>query len=115
MTNKSIPIEKLKNIGPTIARRLKEIGVRTANDLRSVGAVAAYQRICATSPGTRIPVCYYLYSLEGALRGQHWDALGPKIKQDLLSKVSPNKQLQRTVRRRRVRAESAAEPRSRRA
>lgn len=108
MTNASAPVEQLRNIGPTIARRLKEIGIRTANDLRSVGAVAAYQRICVSQPGKTIPVCYYLYSLEGALRGQHWDDLESKIKQHLLSQVSPNKPLQRTVKRHRARGAGAA-------
>lgn len=96
MTKESVPVEQLRNIGPTIARRLKEIGIRTADDLRSVGVVAAYQRICTADPGKTIPVCYYLYSLEGALRGRHWDSLGSKIKHDLLSQASPNKRMQRT-------------------
>lgn len=96
MTVKSIPVERLKNVGPTIARRLREVGIRTIGDLRSVGAVTAYQRICAKHSGKTIPVCYYLYSLEGALRDQHWDALGAKVKQGLLSQVLPNKRLQRT-------------------
>jgi DNA transformation protein and related proteins len=91
-----VPIEQLKNVGPTIAHRLREVGIRTSGDLRAVGPVAAYQRICAKYPGKTIPVCYYLYSLEGALRSQHWDSLGPKIKQKLLSQVSPNKALHRT-------------------
>lgn len=95
MTTKSTPVEELKNIGPTIARRLREIGIYTHSDLRSVGAVTAYQRICAKYPDKTIPVCYYLYSLEGALRDRHWDALGSKLKQDLLSRVSPNKPLKR--------------------
>jgi DNA transformation protein len=103
----AIPIEQLRNIGPTIARRLKEIGIRTANDLRSVGAVAAYQRICTSHPGKTIPVCYYLYSLEGALRNQHWDALGSKTKRHLLSQASPSKPLQRRVIRRRARGAGA--------
>lgn len=94
MTVKSIPIEKLKNVGPTIARRLREIGMHTIDDLRTVGAVTAYQRICAKYPGKTIPVCYYLYSLEGTLRNQHWDTLGPKIKRELLCQVSPNKRSQ---------------------
>lgn len=95
MTKESTPIDRLRNIGPTIAGRLREIGMRTHGDLRSVGAVTAYQRICAQYPGKTIPVCYYLYSLEGALRDRHWDALDPKLKQDLLSRVSPNKRLLR--------------------
>jgi DNA transformation protein len=100
MTVKSIPIEKLKNIGPTIAHRLREVGIRTSGDLRTVGPVTTYRRICAKYPGKTIPVCYYLYSLEGALRNQHWDALGPKIKRELLCQVSPNKRLQGTAHRR---------------
>jgi DNA transformation protein len=65
-----LTIEQLWNIGPTVARRLKEIGIHTEADLRAVGSVAAYQRICAKHPEKTVPVCYYLYSLEGALRNQ---------------------------------------------
>jgi DNA transformation protein len=96
MTGKPVPVEQLRNIGPTIARRLREIGIRTRDDLRTVGPAAAYRRICAAYPGQTIPVCFYLYSLEGALRDEHWDALGPQVKKQLLSQVSPNKRLQRT-------------------
>lgn len=77
------PIEWLKNVGPTIASRLKEIGIHTRADLEAVGPVAAYRRICAKHPEKTIRVCYYLYSLEGALRGQHWDAIGATVKQSL--------------------------------
>jgi DNA transformation protein len=34
-----------------------------------------------------MPVCYYLYSLEGALRGKHWDALGESVKRSLLERA----------------------------
>ena len=78
------PVEQLHNIGPTIARRLKEIGIHTEADLRAVGSIAAYRRICAKYRKKTIPVCYYLYSLEGALRNQHWDDIGAMVKQNLL-------------------------------
>jgi DNA transformation protein len=96
MTNDDRQVEQLMNVGPTIARRLAEIGIRTADDLRSVGAVAAYEKICARYPGQTIPVCYYLYSLEGALRAQHWDSLAPRIKESLLARVTPSKRVERT-------------------
>jgi len=35
----------LKNIGPTIQKRLQEIGIHTKNDLKRVGPVLAYQKI----------------------------------------------------------------------
>ncbi len=66
---------ELRNIGPTIERRLKEIGVMTRRDLERLGPVEAYQRMAALYPGATIPVCYYLYSLEGALTDTHWDAI----------------------------------------
>lgn len=97
MIGKSIPVEQLRNVGSTIARRLREIDIRTRDELRTVGPVTAYRRICAKYPGRTIPVCYYLYSLEGALRDQHWDALGPQVKKKLLDQVSPNKRLQPTA------------------
>jgi DNA transformation protein len=93
MTNESVSVDRLRNIGPTIARRLRQIGIRNAKDLRSVGAVAAYRRICAAHPGETIPVCYYLYSLEGALRGLHWDALSTKTKQALVAQALPEKRV----------------------
>ncbi len=87
MKTPSVPIEQLKNIGPTIARRLREIGIRTNKDLKSVGAVSAYRRICAKHPRQTIPVCYYLYSLEGALLNRHWDRIGTAVKDRLVSQV----------------------------
>jgi len=84
MTDNPVPVEQLKNIGPTIVRRLREIGIRTRDDLRAVGPAAAYRWICAAHPGQTVPVCYYLYELEGALRDQHWDAIDPQVKKRLL-------------------------------
>lgn len=69
-------VSSLKNIGPTIARRLGAVGIRTRNDLERVGPARAFRRVCERHPEETISVCYYLYSLEGALRGVHWDSIG---------------------------------------
>lgn len=74
----------LKNIGPTIAARLRAVGIETLGDLRGIGPAKAYQRVKASHPEATIPVCYYLYSLQGALDGVHWDALAPHVKEQLL-------------------------------
>lgn len=74
----------LKNIGPTIAARLAAVGIETVGDLRAIGPVRAYQRVKAGHPGTTMPVCYYLYSLQGALDGVHWDALPLAVKERLV-------------------------------
>jgi DNA transformation protein len=74
------PLKGLINIGPTIAARLGEVGVFTVDDLRRIGVVKAFQRVRANNPDKHIPVCYYLYSLQGALQGVHWDALPDRTK-----------------------------------
>lgn len=76
------PVSKLRNIGSTLAGRLAGIGVRTRADLNYMGVVEAYRQMQADSP-VNLPVCYYLYALEGALRSRHWDALPDTVKDEL--------------------------------
>lgn len=78
------PLLELKNIGPTIAARCKAVGLKTVADLRTVGLGEAYRRLQAAHPRLATPVCYYLYSLQGALDGVHWDALSSVKKEKLL-------------------------------
>lgn len=80
-------LKAAKNIGATIERRLNEVGIHSLADLAEVTAAKAYQRICEQNPGKIFPVCYYLYSLEGALLGLHWDDLPEDLKKDLLLQV----------------------------
>ena len=80
-------VEHLTNIGPKIAKRLRQIGIRTRSDLKQAGSVATYLHLCASFSEKRLPVCYYLYSLEGALRDQHWDAIPDRVKQELREQV----------------------------
>jgi DNA transformation protein len=87
MLGSETPLRGLKNIGPTIAARLEAVGIRTVGELRRVGSAAAYHLIKANSPGQTIPVCYYLYSLQGALDGIHWNDLPEKKKRRLLDQV----------------------------
>ena len=77
-------LSHLKNIGPTIEKRLNEIGVYTRADLQRLGPAKAYQWICRSYPNQTIPVCYYLYSLQGALKGVHWDKVPKQVKEQLL-------------------------------
>ena len=77
-------LSHLKNIGPTIEKRLNEIGVHTRADLQRLGPAKAYQWICRSYPNQTIPVCYYLYSLQGALTDVHWDKVPKQAKEQLL-------------------------------
>lgn len=76
-----------KNIGSTILKRLNDIGVYSLADLVEITPVKAYQKICDQNPGKTFPVCYYLYSLEGALLDLHWDDLPQDLKKNLLKQV----------------------------
>ena len=83
MNHANPAVRELRNIGATVAQRLHEIGIRTKDDLERVGAVTAYCEIKHRHPEARTPLCYYLYSLEGALRDQHWDDIGENVKKAL--------------------------------
>ena len=80
-------LSSMKNIGPTIQKRLQEIGINSKKDLKKIGPVLAYQKIQSQNPEKTIPVCYYLYSLQGALENKYWDDISQNKKQKLLDQV----------------------------
>lgn len=67
------PLSELMNIGKTVAKRLHDIGITNEAQLKQLGAVKAYQAMSAQHSGRNLPVCYYLYSLEGAIQDRHWN------------------------------------------
>jgi hypothetical protein len=60
---------KLRNIGPKSAAWLRQVGLRTPEDLAAAGAVDAYMRVrrAGFKPGLNL-----LYAIEGALNDCHW-------------------------------------------
>lgn len=61
--------DKLRNIGPKSAAWLRQVGLRTHEDVAAVGPVEAFMRI--KRAGFK-PTLNLLYSIEGALVGCHW-------------------------------------------
>lgn len=86
-TQLSNNLKGTKNIGETIEKRLNEIGVFSLADLAEMTPVKAYQSICKQNPDKTFPVCYYLYSLQGALLDLHWDNLPTQLKTELCKQV----------------------------
>lgn len=80
MTDKTQSLRGTINIGSTIARRLRLVGISTLEDLRAITPAGAYRRLQAAHPGKTLPVCYYLYSLQGALDNKDWRELSPQTK-----------------------------------
>lgn len=80
----------LRNVGPTVERRLNAIGIHSREDLLRIGSAQAYLKMQAQASGT-LPVCFYLYSLEGALTDRHWNDLPAATKALLLKSVDRRK------------------------
>jgi DNA transformation protein and related proteins len=60
---------KMRNIGPKSAAWLRQVGLRTPEDLAAAGPVDAFMRV--KRAGFK-PSLNLLYALEGALRDCHW-------------------------------------------
>lgn len=65
----SAPPLKMRNIGPKSAAWLRQVGLKTPEDLREAGPLEAFMRI--KRAGFK-PSLNLLYSLEGALCDCHW-------------------------------------------
>lgn len=63
---------KLRNIGPKSAAWLRQVGLRTPEELTAIGAVGAFVKV--RRAGFK-PSLNLLYSLEGALQDCHWQEL----------------------------------------
>ena len=71
----------LKNLGPISARRLAEVDIATLDDLRALGAVAAYRRAKHAFP--RDVSLNLLYALAATLAGIDWRDLPAEAKSKL--------------------------------
>ena len=80
-------LRQAKNIGADIKKCLNEIGVFTLADLEKMTSVEAFKKICGNYPDKTVPVCYYLYSLEGALLNLHWNDTPSELKEELKAKI----------------------------
>ena len=82
MTN----ISSLKNLGPTSAEWLRQVGIHTEEDLRNVGVIQAYKMVEAA--GYK-PTLNLLWAMVGTLEGIGWDeipeGMKAQLKKELLS------------------------------
>ena len=72
---------KLRNIGPKSAAQLRQVGVRTLDDLRALGSLEAFIKLkrAGFKPGLNL-----LYSLEGALLDCHWQQVPEERRSELI-------------------------------
>ena len=73
---------KIRNVGPKSAAWLRQVGVRTQDDLARLGPVEAFMKV--KRAGFR-PSLNLLYSLAGAIEQCHWTDLPDERKRALVS------------------------------
>jgi DNA transformation protein len=74
-------IADLKSLGPKSAEMLAHAGITSVEQLRQLGAVAAYARTRAVSPGVSLNL---LWALESALTGVPWQEVARRHRTSLL-------------------------------
>jgi hypothetical protein len=72
---------KIRNVGPKSAAWLRQVGVRSQDDLERLGAVESFMKV--KRAGFK-PSLNLLYALEGALANCHWADLPAERKAALL-------------------------------
>ncbi len=75
------PPLKMRNIGPKSAAWLRQVGLRTEDDLRAIGALDAFIKV--KRAGFK-PSLNLLYALEGALQDCHWQEIPAERRGELL-------------------------------
>ncbi|NLA67182.1 MAG: TfoX/Sxy family protein [Gammaproteobacteria bacterium] len=73
---------KMRNIGPKSAAWLRQVGLKTPEDLAEAGPLEAFMRI--KRAGFK-PSLNLLYSLEGALRDCHWQDVPEERRSELVA------------------------------
>lgn len=71
----------LRNIGPTTAGWLTDVGIKTVQELDSLGSVDAYRRLKAARPAEVTVLA--LYALEAALLDVPWTDLPLDVRERL--------------------------------
>ena len=76
---------KIKNIGPKSAAWLRQVGVRSEEEIRELGSMEIFMKV--KKAGFK-PSLNLLYALEGAVQDCHWTALSSERKSELVLEVS---------------------------
>jgi len=76
---------KIRNVGPKSAAWLRQVGVRTQEDLLKLGPVEAFMKV--KRAGFR-PSLNLLYSLAGAIENCHWADLPDERKAELVASAA---------------------------
>jgi DNA transformation protein len=76
------PIQNLRNLGPTSSGWLRDVGIRTIEDLRKLGPVTAYRLVRERERGCSLNL---LWALAAGLTDRDWRELSSGEQEDLRS------------------------------
>jgi DNA transformation protein and related proteins len=74
-------LSELPNLGVRSQQMLVQAGIHTRSDLEALGAIAAYVKVKRS--GAKLSL-NFLWALEGALTGQHWQIVAREQRTSLL-------------------------------
>lgn len=75
-----IPVENLRNLGPTSAAWLREVGIHTKSELVRLGPVLAFRLVKQRQPNTSLNL---LWAMAAALTDRDWRELSEEEKASL--------------------------------
>lgn len=76
---------KIRNIGPKSAAWLRQVGIRTEDEVKTLGAIEVYFKVKKAGFKASLNL---LYALEGAVLGCHWTEVSNERRSELLLEVS---------------------------
>ena len=76
---------KIRNVGPKSAAWLRQVGIKTDDEVKAIGALEAFMKV--KRAGFK-PSLNLLYALEGAVVDCHWTALTVERKNELVLEVN---------------------------
>lgn len=80
MTNKKSELTRLPNIGKTLAGKLNQAGIKTADELKSIGVENAFIKLKTIDNDA---CSNMLFAIEGAINGIRWHDLSEQRKAEL--------------------------------
>lgn len=85
-------LRDLQGLGPKSEAWLCEVGIKTPDELRKLGAIRAFIRLkkdCGCKPSLN-----FLYAMVGAIEGDHWLKVAQKEKGRLLMELEGYEELE---------------------
>jgi len=76
-------LTSLRNIGKELEKKLKSVGISTAEELKTIGSKEAFSKLKKKYPNGKAMSLVHLYALEGAVTDTNFNQLPENVKEGL--------------------------------